>query len=343
MHHRLRRAVGVVAAGVLALVAARPGLAAEKIKISAFEGTFVNFPVYVAKDLKIFEKHGIEAELIYGTGIQVANIMISGSADLGAFAVEHALSVVSRGQDVRLMVVNQTLPPFSLVVRNDLPTPNAGKPYPAMLMDLKGRKIGISTAGASTDIGLRFLLQQAGLDPQKDVTIVPVGGPSGEVASLKNGAVDAIIGIEPAPLQAVRGLKIGRSILDIEGGKGPDVFREYAYNAMFARSTYIKAHPQTVRNVVASIVEAERMINDPAHLDDVTKVAAANMRGVDPELLRYQISTYHGIFTPVATRAAIDNVNRVMVGGKQIPQAIPYETLVDEDLMPKTFAVSTAK
>lgn len=342
MRHLSRHAARVICAGLLALCAA-PTSAAEKIRIAAFEGTFVNFPVYVAKDLKIFDKHGIEPELIYGTGIQVANIMISGSAELGAFAVEHALSVISKGQDVKLMVVNQTLPPFSLVVRNDLPTPNAEKPYPAMLLDLKGRKIGISTAGASTDIGLRFLLRQAGLDPQRDVTIIPVGGPSGEVASLKNQAVDAIIGIEPAPLQAVRGFKIGRSILDIEGGKGPDVFREYAYNAMFARSAYIKDHPQTVRNVVDAIVEAERMINDPAHLDEIAKVAAANMRGVDPELLRYQVQTYHGIFTPVATRAALANVNTVMVGGKQIPQAIPYEKIVDETLMPKTFVVSTAK
>jgi NitT/TauT family transport system substrate-binding protein len=340
MRYRSRIAAGVIAASLWTVFGTAPGDAAEKVRISAFQGTFVNFPVYVAKDLKIFEKHGIEAELIYGTGIQVANIMVSGSAEL---AVEHALAVVSRGQDVKLMVVDQTLPPFSLVVRDDLPTPNANQPYPAMLNDLKGRKIGISTPGASTDIGLRFLLLQAGLDPQKDVTIVPVGDPAGEVASLKNHAVDAIIGIEPAPLQAVRGLKIGRSILDIEGGKGPDVFREYAYNAMFARGAYIKAHPETVRNVVAAIVEAEQMINDPAHLDEVTKVAAANMRGIDVDLLRYHISTYHAIWTPVATRAAIDNVNKVMLGGKQIPQPVPYETLVDEELMPHAFSASAGK
>ena len=44
-----------------------------------------------------------------------------------------------------------------MIVRNETATPNAAKPYPQMLADLKGLKIGISTPGASTDATLRFL------------------------------------------------------------------------------------------------------------------------------------------------------------------------------------------
>jgi ABC-type nitrate/sulfonate/bicarbonate transport system substrate-binding protein len=122
----------VVAAPLMAalslVLSPGPVGAAEKVKMSTFQANLCCFTVYVAKHLKLFEKHGVEVELVYGTGIQVANIMISGSAEVGAFAVEHGVAVNSKGQDVKLLVLNQELPPLGLIVRNDVPTPNADKP-----------------------------------------------------------------------------------------------------------------------------------------------------------------------------------------------------------------------
>ena len=148
---------------------ASPSQALDKVRISAFQGAFVNLPLYVAQAFKLFEKHGVEAELLYGTGIQVTNIMVGGSSDFGAFAIEHGVTIIGKGQDVRLLVVNQSLPPYGIIVRNDVPTPNIDKPYPAMIKDLKGLKLGITTIGAGTDTALRYLLHQAGIEPS-DVT-----------------------------------------------------------------------------------------------------------------------------------------------------------------------------
>ena len=75
-----------------------PAMALEKVKLSLFQSNFCCFAVYVAKHLKLFEKHGVDVELIYGTGIQPANIFVSGSADAGAFAVEHGVTVSSKGK-----------------------------------------------------------------------------------------------------------------------------------------------------------------------------------------------------------------------------------------------------
>src|SRR4051812_26767546 len=88
-----RRAI----AGLAALAfAATPAGAAEKVKMSTFQANLCCFTVYVAKHLGLFEKHGVDVELVYGTGIQVANIMISGSAEVGAFAVEHGVAVSAK-------------------------------------------------------------------------------------------------------------------------------------------------------------------------------------------------------------------------------------------------------
>src|ERR1700724_2535218 len=118
-------AAGTLAFGLSFAFAAAPAAAAEKITLSTFQANLCCFTVYVAKQLKLFEKHGVDVDLVYGTGIQAANIMISGSAEVGAFAVEHGVAVSAKGQDLKLLVLNQLLPPLSLIVRNDIPTPNA--------------------------------------------------------------------------------------------------------------------------------------------------------------------------------------------------------------------------
>jgi NitT/TauT family transport system substrate-binding protein len=331
------------ALALLGMLAGAAPAAAERVKIAAFQGTFVNLPVYMAVELGLFQKHGIEAELLYGTGIQVTNIMLSGSADFGGFAVEHGLLVASKGQDIRLLVLNQTLTPFGIIVRNDVATPNAGGPWQDRLRDLKGLRIGITTPGASTDQTLRFLLAQAGLDPQKDVRIVPVGAVQTMIAGLKNGLVDANMAVEPVQSEAVLGQKIARTILDIQGGEGPDMFHDYAYNGMFARGAYLKAHAETARGIVAAIVEAEEIINDPARRETALAVAVRNMRGLDPALLAGYLERYHGIFAPVATPRAIANVNQVLLGTKQIEAPVPYEGIVAQDFMPRDFAGARPK
>lgn len=317
-------------------LATGPASALEKVKMSVFQANLCCFTVYVAQHLKLFEKHGVEVELVYGNGIQVTNIMVSGSADFGAFAVEHGVVVASKGQDVKLLVLNQQLPPLGVIVRNDVPTPNAGKPYPQMIKDLKGLKIGISTPGASTDTTLQFLLREAGLDPKKDVNIVPVGDPATTLAALKNGLIDGAMAVEPAQTIGINGIKIAKMVLDIEGGDAP-IFREYAYNGVWTRSGTLKDRAQVVRGIVEAIVEAEQIINDPKRLDDVMKVAAAYLRGLDPALFRAYIEKYRSIFRPVATHKGMENVNNLLLAGKLIAQAVPYDKVVATDYMPREF------
>jgi len=319
-----------------------PASALDRVTISAFQGAFVNLPVYVAKQLKLFEKHGIDAELLYGTGIQVTNIMVGGSADFGAFAVEHGIIVVGKGQDVRLLVLDQTLPPFGVIVRNDVPTPHAGARYPEMLRDLNGLKLGITTIGASTDVTLRYLLHEVGIEPS-DVQIVPVGAASAQIAGLKNKLIDGALSAEPAQSEAVYGLKIAKLVLDIQGGEGPSLFRDYAYNGVWTTGAYLKAHPDRAHAVVASIVEAEQLINDPAHFDEVAQVAIDNMRGFDPAILRGFIDKYHAIFYPIATPAAIDNVEAYLQGAELSTQKIPYDRIVASDFMPREFPPARSK
>jgi NitT/TauT family transport system substrate-binding protein len=242
--------------------------------------------------------------------------------------------VSSKGQDLKLIVLQQQLPPLSLIVHNDVPTPNADKPYPQNLIDLKGLKIGISGRGASTDTATRFMLREAGLDPDKDVTIMPVGDPGTMLASLKNKVIDAAMAVEPTQTAAVQSLKFAKTMVDIEGGGGPNVFHPYAYNGVFVHSAFLKDHPDTARAIVAAIVEACAVINDPARMNDLMNVAANYMKGSDPEVVKAYLTKYRSNYGAVATRQGVDNVSAMLVAAKTIEKAVPYEQLVATDFMP---------
>jgi sulfonate transport system substrate-binding protein len=329
---------GAITALLPLAFATAPAAAAEKVKMSTFQANLCCFTVYVAKALGLFDKHGVDVELVYGTGIQVTNIMVSGSADVGAFAVEHGVAVAAKGQDLKLLVLNQQLPPLSLIVRNDVATPNADKPYPQMVRDLKGLKIGISSAGASTDTTLQYLLREAGLDPKKDVTIVPVGDPNTMLAALKNGVIDGAMAVEPTQTIALHGIKIAKMVVDVQGGGAP-LFKEYAYNGMWVRSAFLKDRPQVARGIVAAVVEAEQAINDPARIDDIMKVGTTYLKGIEPDLLRGYLEQYRSIFRPVATEKGMENVNTLLRAGNLIPQTVPYDRIVATEFMPREFAL----
>jgi len=329
-------------AGVIALAfaLAAPAHAVEKVKLSTFQANLCCLTVYVAKHLKLFEKHGVDVELVYGTGIQPANIMISGSTEVGAFAVEHGVAVSAKGQDVKLIVLNQQLPPLGLIVRNEVPTPNAGKAYPEMVRDLKGLKIGISSAGASTDTTLQYLVREAGMNPKTDLNIIPVGDPSTMLAAFRNGVIDGAMAVEPMQTVALSELKIGKMVVDVEGGGAP-LFKEYAYNGMFVRSAFLKDHPEAARGIVAAVVEAEQAINDASRTDEVLAAGAAYLKGMDAGLLRAYLTRYRAIFRPVATVKAIENVNTLLLRGNLIPQTVPYDRLVATEFMPREFVPKT--
>jgi NitT/TauT family transport system substrate-binding protein len=329
-----RAATGLLLLAVLAWSA--PSQALDKVGISAFQGSFVALPLYVAKEYKLFEKHGLDAELIYGTGIQVTNILVGRSADYGAFAIEHGVNLIGKGQDLKLLVVCQSLTPYGLIVRNDVPTPNIDKPYPEMLKDLKGLKLGVSTFGAGTDTMLRYLLDQAGIKPS-EVQILPVGGPGPQVAGIKNGTIDGAMSYEPAQSEAVQGLKIAKMVLNLEAGQGPEIFRDYAYNGLWTTGAYLKTHAEQARALVAVIVDAEVMINDPAQTDRVFKVAVDNMRGIPPELLRTYIEKYRQIYRPVATPTQIGHVETYLQGAGLLKDSVPYDKVVATEVMPKEF------
>jgi len=338
-HPRVRVIVSLLALALL--LAAAPEITAQPrtpVKIAVLRAAFVYFTPYVAEAKGFFAQHGLDAQLIYfRSGAETTTAVVSGSTEFGALATEHVTQVRDQGLRLKAIVANLTDSPFTLIVRKEVELPNAARGYPHVVRDLKGLKLGITGRGASTDFTLRFLVKEAGLDPDKDVTIIATGGIATSLAALQKGDIQGYLAFEPIQSQAIHGLGIAKPVIDIRKGEGPRLLQEYAYNSMVAKEEYLDANPETARRMVAAVLDTHRFLADPKNFEETVKVAEKYFEGINPALLRQILQESLKGYRPVITRQAVANIGEMLRFAGLVKRAPAYEEVVDTRYAPTRF------
>jgi len=193
---------------LLVLLAAAPARAAERIRIgySSISGSYIG--IWVGHDAGLFVKEGLEDQMILiPSGSQLAQVTVAGEVEIGALNGSSAMAAALQGADIKIIGNTTNKMIFSIYARPEIKT----------VEGLKGKKIGISRFGSSTDISARYALRKHGLDPQKDVTIVQMGAMSSIMGGLQGGAIEAGL-VSPPTLFAVEkmGFKEILSITDMD-------------------------------------------------------------------------------------------------------------------------------
>jgi NitT/TauT family transport system substrate-binding protein len=334
------RLVLLLAVALVVVSAVPPSTAQPRtaVKISVLRAAFVYFTPYVAEAKGFFAKQGLDVSLVYfRSGAETTTAVVSGSCEFGALATEHVTQVRDQGLRVKAIVANLTDSPFAVVVRKEVPLPSAGQGYPNVIRDLKGLKLGITGRGASTDFTLRYLLKDAGLDPDKDVTIIATGGLDTSLAAFVKGDIQGYIAFEPLQSQLVHGLAIAKPVLDIRKGEGPKLLQDYAYNSMVAREDYLDANPETARRMVAAVLETHRFLADPKNFDETVKIAEKYFQGIEPKLLRQVLQDSIKAYRPVITKPAVANIGEMLKFAGLIKRVPAFEEIVDTRYAPTKF------
>src|ERR1051325_5287111 len=165
-----------------------PGaIRAEPIRVG-IPGLSAEFtPVWAAHDRGRLKRYGLDAEIIVMQGgTQLIPAMVAGSIDFAVMGGAYLTGAV-KGIDLVMVAMHMDKFPYSLIV----------KPTIRRADELKGSRLAISRFGSSSDAGLRVSLQRSGLNPDRDVTILQVGGQTARYAALKAGAVDGTVVIPP--------------------------------------------------------------------------------------------------------------------------------------------------
>lgn len=230
--------------------------AAADVKIASF-ASFVFLPVWVAKEGGYFEREGVNPELLFFTsGTEMTAAMLSKSVDFASTMADRPMLLLDRGQQTRILIALTTVAPYSLVV------PVNSKIKHGDLAALKGKKIAITQKGSATDVAVQAILRPAGIDIDKDVTLVALGTLENGIAAMKSGQVDAVILTEPATTVAVDKEKVGEILIDLRKGEGPSAASRSTFASLQATDDYINANPEVVKHVISAICKATKDLHD---------------------------------------------------------------------------------
>ena len=157
-------------------------MAAGPLVVGYSAVTSVFLPFWIGKENGFYKKEGLDTQLVY--------IASSTTMAQAMFAREVAISTVNSGS-----VVTSTLQGGDLVLIGAVMNAAAfyimTRPEIANVQDLKGKKIGVTRLGSSSDFAIREYLQKNKLQPNRDVSIVQVGGMPELAAALNNGSISA--------------------------------------------------------------------------------------------------------------------------------------------------------
>ena len=132
----------------------------------------------------LWKKRGLDVRLIYFTsGATMAQAMVGGDIDIADSDVPAMLNAVTAGVlDGKLITVYVNRFPFAFVARSEIKSPE----------ELRGKRLAISRFGSSSDVTTRMLLKYWNLDPDKDVRILQVAGPT-RLPAMIGGQIDGTL------------------------------------------------------------------------------------------------------------------------------------------------------
>ena len=154
----------------------------KKIHVGVPAVSMGNIIIFFTKEAKLFEKYGLDADVVVVNGSGIASkALIGGSVEISPIATPTAMSAVLAGSD--MVILAHTMPGVvqTLMVRPEIKRDE----------DLKGKTIGVTTFGSLADFLVRHLARKRGLNPDKDFGLLQIGSDSDRLIALRQGKIPA--------------------------------------------------------------------------------------------------------------------------------------------------------
>ena len=167
----------------------------KKIHVGVPAVSMGNMIIFFTKEARIFEKHGLDAEVVLMSGSGIASrALVAGSVEISPIATPTVMNAVLAGSD--MVILGHTMPGVvqALMVRPDIKKDE----------DLKAKSVGVTTFGSLTDFLVRHLAKKKGMNPDKDFALLQVGGDADRLLALKQGKIPAATLSHPAFVLAQR-------------------------------------------------------------------------------------------------------------------------------------------
>jgi len=280
-HSLISRRIFVGGAALAAATLALPALHAqsrlEKTKISLAVGgkaAFYYLPLTISEQLGYFKAEGLDIEISdFAGGARALQAVVGGSADVCSGAFEHTINLQSKNQMFQAFVLQGRAPQiaFGVSTRN--------MPNYKSIADLKGKKIGVSAPGSSTNMMANLVLSRGGLKAG-DVSFIGVGTAAGALTALRSGQIDAMSNTDPVmtmleqkgEVRIISDTRTLKGTLDVFGGPMPAA-------CLYAPMDFIQKNPNTCQALANAIVHGLKWLQTAGPGDIIKTVPESYLLG----------------------------------------------------------------
>jgi len=279
---RNRRACFFFIVVVIVALLRQQAAAADKINTAYISTTPGSSSVlWVAKDVKIFDKHGIDATIIFISGsVRGIQSILAGEIAIGEGGGPGLASARLAGGDVVAIAGNVNVLPYYLVAQ----------PSIKKAEELRGKIGGNHIAGTTAEFALKVGLKKIGIDPLKDVNLRVIGGSIERMVALQKGLVNFTVVTEAGKAMAE---KLGYpTVVDMVALKIP-----FPQNGIYTSTKLIRENPDLVRRYLRAYVEAIHYYK--THKEDTIKIMQKYSR-VDDRKFLDEAWDWHTKFMPEA-------------------------------------------
>ncbi len=293
------------------------GARAQEQIISGYDGhAGFQGPVWAAKDLGLFDKYGLAAELVLIPGsARGMAALISGSVQFVQGSATAALSAYLRGGDVVVVAAALNKFPFSVIARKEIRQP----------ADLIGKKIGIVNFGGSNDLAVTLAFKEWNI-PRNAATILASGGAPERLAALMTGTLDATV---LSPPETVAASRSGLTNLANLG----DLSASFPQTLIMVRRSFLASKRETVKRFLRAYSEAIYEFKN--NKEKAIKVYANRLKQKDQTVLNETIAFYGPKFSfpPRIDRGGISNALELVRQGVDLKGEINLGQFVDESVL----------
>jgi NitT/TauT family transport system substrate-binding protein len=243
--------------------------------------------------------------------------LVAGDVQMANASGGGVASAVVAGADLVMVACYLNSLPYELVVNESIKSAE----------DLKGKSIGISRVGSASDVAARALIRGLGLEPDKQVPIMQVGGPTERAASFRGGRI-AGFPSPPGIIHLTKGMlyKILISTADFQKRF------EFPYICATTSKSYLSRHRETAKKVIMAHIEATQFFK--TRKEETKKIISKYSRITNEDYLEsaYLASAKLYDVVPLVTRPGTEVQIKEATSRKPGTQ-LRFEDMVDESIV----------
>jgi NitT/TauT family transport system substrate-binding protein len=287
--------------------------AQEKIRIGISAVSLGFLPTIIAEKKGFYAKHGMLPEHVLVACAIATNALLSEDLDY-AVCTGPGVSGAIKGLPIKLVVTTQDKLGYFILVR----------PEVQKLTDLRGKTLGISTFGSQAYLTTMTLLRKFGMEPGKDINLLPSGDNRARLVAMDSKKVDAALATSPTD---IFGIQRGYKILLWTRDHVP-----LTQNVVVVTDKKLKQSPDQVKGMIKGTIEGLRFIRE--RKDETVEIASRWLK-LDPAITRAALENNIPSYSVDGdlTDQALHDLIQYELDRSNLKKEIPLSQVASRDLL----------